>query len=156
MSIVVRKASSLDFEQMIVVIQKAHRFSFANLYPKELIEDFCKKYTFEHMQERAKNTIFFVAENLQTKKILGVIALTNNQLRTFFVDPDFQGKGIGKMLYEKLEQEAKQQQITKLFLEASPVGEPIYQHFGFKKIRTLYKERNGFHYTDAYMEKELR
>lgn len=155
MDIIVRKASFSDFSGTIDVIKKSHRISFAHLYPKELIEDFCQKYTSEQMKERAKNTTFFVAEDTETKRILGVIALTSNQLRTFFVDPDFQGKGIGKLLYQRLEQEAKKQHFTKLFLEGSPVGEPIYTRFGFKKIKTLQKKRHGFSYTDAYMEKEL-
>ena len=45
--------------------------------------------------------------------------------------------------------------MTKLMLEGSPLGEPIYRHLGFNKLKTRQKERVGVKYTDAVMVKKL-
>src|SRR5258708_435183 len=107
MSIIVRQITPDDFPKTIEVIKKTIRTSFGKIYPKKLIENFCEKYTPETMTERAKETIFLVAEDKDTENILGVIGLQKNKLRTFYVDPDMQGEGVGSALYKKLEEEAK-------------------------------------------------
>lgn len=153
--VAVRPLQTSDIPQTIVIIVRALRESFQPIYPPALIEDFCTKYTPEKFAERMKTIDYFVAEDTGTEKILGVIGLKEDHPRTFFVDPSAQGKGIGRKLYDYLETQAKRRGIMRLFLEGSPLGEPIYTHFGFKKIKTLNKERLGTPYTDAYMEKDL-
>jgi len=155
MNIIIRQITSSDFPQAIEVIKKTIRFSFGKIYPKELIDSFCTKYTPETMSDRMMETIFFVAEDNDSKKISGIIGLQGNRLRTFYVDPDYQGKGVGSLLYKALEQKAKDLHFTKLILEGSPLGQPVYEHFGYKKLKTVDKERAGIKFQDAYMEKNL-
>ncbi|MEI6498496.1 MAG: GNAT family N-acetyltransferase [bacterium] len=125
--------------------------SWNDLYPKELLEEFCKKYTVPNLRKKSKKSTLFVA--ISEKDILGIIGLKGNELRTFFVSPDYQGLGIGRKLFEKFEEEAKQRGLNEIKLEGSPKGEPIYEHFGFKKIGTIHKERVGIKYSDAIMKK---
>lgn len=87
--------------------------------------------------------------------IVGIIGLQENRVRTFYVHPEFQGKGIGSKLYKKLEETALTLGVTKLFVISSPMGESIYEHFGFKKIRPVEKERGGEKYIDTLMEKHF-
>ena len=155
MNITIRDINPEDFQQAIRVIQRANRESLGKIYPAALVEEFCKKYTLESFTHKAKETDFFVAEDLDVKKLLGIIGLKENVLRTFFVDPAFQGHGIGRKLYERLEDEARQRGIKKLVLEGSPLGEPAYEKFGFKRTGTIEKERIGIKYSDTHMEKKL-
>lgn len=155
MNLIIRQLSLEDLPKVIEVIKKTIRISFAKIYPSELIENFCTKYTEENFAERLKTTTFFIAEDKNTRQILGVVGLQGNRLRTFYVDPDMQGKGIGSMLYNALENKARKDNIEKLILEGSPLGEPIYQHLGYKKLHSVEKERVGIKFKDAYMEKNL-
>ena len=55
---------------------------------------------------------------------------------------DYRGKGIATSLLTKLVDEAKNLNITKMWLGASKLGRPVYKKFGFKE-------------TDEWMELEL-
>ncbi len=146
-----------DYQSAIKVIQRSISISQGTIYPTILTDELCKKYDYDNFLEKIKEIEYFVAKIDGEKEVVGIIGLTinDNRLRSFFVDPDMQGKGIGRLLYEYLEQVARKRGLTKLVLEGSPLGEPIYEKFGFKQIRTLYKEKAGIPYTDAYMEKIL-
>lgn len=155
MNVNIRTIKEADYPQTIEVIKRSNRQSLGSIYPKELIDIFCSKYDLELFKEKAKEIEYFVAEDIDSGRILGVIGLKRNELRTFFVDPDYQGKGVGSKLYKKLEETAKARGIRVLILEGSPLGEPVYTHFGFSKEKIISKEKAGIKYTDAYMVKKL-
>lgn len=150
---IIREIKKEDFKETGEMIQKVLRTSYKDLYPKELIESFCTKYELENFTERAKKIKNFIA--VKDSKIIGVIGLSNNQLRGFYVDPDYQGQKVGRKLYDYLEQIARSQNFKKIILEGSPIGEPIYKKFGFRKVGSVAKERAGIEFIDAKMEKEL-
>lgn len=155
MQTVVRPIDQRDYASVIEVIKLAIRISQGKIYPAKLLEEFCKKYTLENFRIKAQEVEYFVAEDTTSKKILGVIGLKDNHLRTFFVDPHYQGLGIGRKLYTYLESKARERNVQELFLKGSPLGEPVYLHFGFRKIKEVKTERAGIQYTDAYMVKKL-
>lgn len=151
----IREIQEKDYQKTSEMIKLTIRDSLKNLYPKKLIDELCKKYNLENFREKAKTIQFFVAKDESDSRIVGIIGIKDNQLRTFYVNPKHQGKGIGQLLYNKFEAVAKERGLKKVTLEGSPLGEPIYKHFGFKKIKTIFKERKGMKYTDAFMEKLL-
>lgn len=151
----IRPPKPLDVTAIIAMIQKTHRISFGKIYPQALIDLFCEKYAPENFKIKMKTITYLVATPLDSNTILGIIGLKDNQLRTFFVDPDFQGQGIGRKLYNAIEAVAIKRGLHTLILEGSPLGEPIYKHLGFRYIKTLHKQRAGITYTDAYMTKKL-
>ena len=155
MDVKIRKIERQDIDQVTMMIKNVHRKSFIGIYSKELIEIFCHKYDLDNFVKRMKTIDYFVAEDLVNNKIVGIIGLQDNQLRTFFVDPDYQNKGVGGFLFQYLETQAKNRKLKELYLEGSPIGEPIYKHFGFVKIKTLEKQRQGIKYQDALMVKKL-
>lgn len=155
MSIVVRRLKEKDFKATIETILDSINGSFPKVRPKELLPYFCEKYNREKFIQRAENTTMFIAVDTETDEVAGVIGLKDNQLRTFYVKTSCQRKGIGRLLYERLEQEAKNQGTTKIVLEGSPFGVPAYKKFGFAVIQEKQKERFGYRYSDSVMEKLL-
>ena len=143
------------YPQTIEMIQRTIQVSQKNIYPPGLIEKFCHKYDLEKFKVKVQEIEYFIAVDSSLQKVIGIIGLKENELRTFFVDPEYQGKGVGRLLYNMLEQLARERQIKKLFLYGGSIGEPAYLKFGFKKIKKVEKETEGIHYTDTYMEKEL-
>jgi len=77
-------------------------------------------------------------------------------VRGFYIHPDYQGKGIGSLLYKKLEEIARLQGLRELTVESSPLGYPIYIHYGFKKEKEVEKERERIKYVNIFMRKVLR
>lgn len=155
LSVIVRPLASQDYPQTIKAIQRSITLSWQKIRPAKLLEAFCQKYVLSKFKEKVKDGQYWVALDEDTGRVIGVIGLKNNQLRTFFVDPDYQRQGVGRKLYDCLEQEAKKQGLRELILEGSPLGEPAYLSFGFRKVKIIRKERLGISYTDAVMKKTL-
>lgn len=143
------------YAQTIQMIQRTICISQGPIYPPELIEKFCHDYDFEKFKTRAQQIDFFIALEATSKKVIGSIGLKDNELKTFFVDPDYQGNGVGRLLYNQLEQVARKRKIEKLILLGSPMGEPAYIKFGFHKIKTVTNDIDGIEFENAFMEKEL-
>lgn len=149
----IRKIKPADYEACIKIIHRTHRCCFSKVYPKELIEEWCEKYTLDKFAKRAKEMDLYVCEAHDI--IVGIIGLKNCEIRTFFVDPDAQGKGAGRALYNYVEEIARERGCKCLTVEGGLLGEPVYKKFGFTKIETIHKERKGIKYTDALMKKEI-
>ena len=56
------------------------------------------------------------------------------ELEICFVDPDWQGKGVGRKLFEKLLSKAKTGGLVKVGLDSDPEAEPFYARMGFQTI----------------------
>ena len=92
-------------------------------------------------------------------KIVGMVALKKHmsdlaELKRLRVDPDFQGKGSGQAMLNKLLFRATELGFKKLELDVMPVQIPaigLYEKNGFKKVRV--GDRFGF--PCIYYEKML-
>lgn len=155
MNIAVREIRTSDISQISQLIQISIKRSWLGYRSAESIKMACKKYTPAKLIKRLEDDsfIYWVAENEDGNQLVGIIGLKENQLRTFFVHPQYQGQGVGRKLYDVLEEYAKTNKIQKLTVEGSINGEPVYKKFGFTKIKTLIKKRPSGTYTDALMEK---
>lgn len=88
--------------------------------------------------QRLARLRFWVAEGHchGPNKILGCIALEpvdlkTAEVRTFFTDPAYQGRGIGTQLFHTLLTDAQAQGITRLQAHADPITERYYANLGF-------------------------
>lgn len=56
------------------------------------------------------------------------------EVHAFFIDPAWQRKGIGRMLWQKLLQRAEELAVTELRLDADPFAVPFYEALGFQTV----------------------
>ena len=56
------------------------------------------------------------------------------EVHAFFIDPDFQRRGIGRALWLKLVERAKTRAISTLSLDADPAAVPFYRALGFIEV----------------------
>lgn len=63
-----------------------------------------------------------------------VTDLTNcsGEIHAFFIDPEWQRKGIGRLLWRKLAERAREAGLTELHLDADPFAVPFYEALGFQ------------------------
>ncbi|MEO8112734.1 MAG: GNAT family N-acetyltransferase [Phenylobacterium sp.] len=70
--------------------------------------------------------------------VAGVIALRMEggqaELEVFFVDPPFQGRGVGAALIAVFLQACRERGIATVGVDADPNAEPIYARFGFRTV----------------------
>ncbi|MGO1118929.1 GNAT family N-acetyltransferase [Rhodovibrionaceae bacterium A322] len=62
---------------------------------------------------------------------LGALEPGLGEIWNLFVHPDAMGKGVGRALLEVLVGQAKDQQMTRLQLDADPYARPFYERMGF-------------------------
>lgn len=56
----------------------------------------------------------------------------SGEVHAFFIDPEWQRKGIGRLLWQKLVERAKAKGLTELHLDADPFAVPFYKALGFR------------------------
>ena len=114
--IIVRRYKNGDASAICEIIKKDILTENIKDYPKEAIEHLIESHNEELIERRAKWCHVYVLTD--EEKIVGVgmigpywDSLTESSLFTIFVDPDYQGKGIGtialdeviKQIYDKKE-----------------------------------------------------
>jgi N-acetylglutamate synthase-like GNAT family acetyltransferase len=72
--------------------------------------------------------------------IIATASLDQDVVRSVFVAPARQGKGLGKRLMEKLESVAVSQGFTTLHVPSSITAEGFYRSLGFDRVRDEYHE----------------
>lgn len=82
------------------------------------------------------------------RSIIGLLAIkAGNHLFHFFVEPDWQGKGVGKQLWQRcLEDLSDNKEITQITVNSSDFGLPFYHNIGFVMDAGRQK-KNGICYT---------
>ena len=74
----------------------------------------------------------------------------------FYRDPDYAGSGVGAALYDHLEDQARCQGITRLWVEASDAAKRFFLRQGFGVLERREFARNGVTLHNWAMEKHLR
>jgi N-acetylglutamate synthase-like GNAT family acetyltransferase len=60
----------------------------------------------------------------------------SGEVEAFFVDPDWQRRGVGRLLWDTLAARARALGLAALHLDADPAAVPFYQAMGFAVIGT--------------------
>lgn len=138
---------------MSIVAKRAQTITLAKFYHKAAIDFFIQRNSIPTLLEKAKKRKFFVAEI--NKKVVGYLSIKRNELRSFYVDPNYQGKGIGRKLFERYKKEAIKRGYKTLSVQSSYYAVPIYKSLGFKVIRKVHKNANGIKYYDTLMKQRV-
>ena len=149
----IRRFQTNDAKEVSALIIKTLRISNTKDYPAELMEELVKYQQPENIIERAGWTHFYVA--VDGSSIIGCGAIgpywgkeDESSLFTIFVLPEYQGKGIGRMLINELLKFVNDNGIqgTHIFVElcAMPDKIPFYQKFGFdqneaQRLKMMYQ-----------------
>lgn len=153
--IIIREFKKEDLVKAGNVVKRSMKPSLKDL-TREETEGILSRYSPENFREKLSKGTYFVAEKTNTGNILGVIGLHDNEVKTFYVDPKHQGKGIGKLLFNRLMHEASKKGLTKLITKSSPIAEPVYKGLGFKPVRKEWKEAGGRKFYNVWMERVIK
>ena len=110
---------------------------FSNFYPKFSIKYLAKALDEKGVEKRASWTHFYVVEIDSEIVGCGAIgpywdSLTESSLFSIFVDPRFQGQGIGRKIIETLEQDEFFKRADRIEVPASMSAIPFYRKMGYE------------------------
>ncbi|MEO1593213.1 MAG: GNAT family N-acetyltransferase [Cyanobacteria bacterium J06632_22] len=80
----------------------------------------------------------------------------NGHIDCFYCHQDYQGQGVGRRLYQALEDEAKVLGLSRLFVEASITAHPFFERMGFAMLKEQQVLHRGQAFVNYIMEKNLR
>ena len=133
---IIRRIEESDAGSVSELIRRTISISNKKDYPEDLMDQLIAIETPEHVLERASWTHFYVV--LEGEDIIGCGAIgpywgkeDESSLFTIFVDPDCQGKGIGRAIMETLENDEYFLRAKRIEIPASITGVPFYLKMGY-------------------------
>ncbi len=141
---------------------------FKDLYQNTVLSVNCKDYSLEevedwascgddisHLYESFAEQHYIVAEN-QNGKIVGFASINDvGYMHTLFVHKDFQHQGIATLLYQAIEQYAKEKGAKKITSEVSITAKPFFEKQGFSVDEEQKRKANKLCLTNYKMSKSL-
>jgi len=133
MALTIRQARSDDAEAISQVIVAALRESNGQDYPASVIESVVANFAPERVVELLQQRLVFVA--LLEEEIVGTGALDGSTVRSLFIAPQQQRKGIGQALMTRIEKTAVERGIEALLIPSSLTAESFYARLGYRVVR---------------------
>jgi N-acetylglutamate synthase-like GNAT family acetyltransferase len=132
----VRIARDVDAQEISAGIQSALRETNVKDYSQDIIERITKGFDPAAVLGLIRKRTVFVA--VLGQRIVGTASLDGRVVRTVFVAPDVQGRGIGKHLMAEVERAARETGIEVLAVPSSVTAERFYSKLGFTAVRDSY------------------
>ena len=148
--IVIRTFEPADAEAVSALIGRTMRESNSRDYQLARLQPLIDYFSPEKVRRLSQERVCLVAE--ANGQLIGTAALEGAELATFFVLPEYQGRGIGTQLLAAIEQHALMQGITRITVDSSLTGAAFYAKMGYLPTGV---EREGTAGVQIGMEKQL-
>jgi GNAT superfamily N-acetyltransferase len=133
---VIRPARREDAEGISRAIISALRETNARDYSAAVIARVEESFSPWAILDFLKRRTVFVA--VVEDRIVGTASLDGEVVRTVFILPEYQGRGIGRALMARVELAAITSNVAILAVPSSVTAEPFYAKLGFRAVRDSY------------------
>lgn len=133
MDCTIRPAREDDAAGISAVILRALRETNAKDYTDEIIARIERSFSPDAVRQLIGQRTVFVAT--LGDRVVGTASLDGSVVRTVFVAPDVQARGIGKLLMAEIERTARERNIVALTVPSSVTAETFYAGLGFNAVR---------------------
>ncbi|MCL4831108.1 MAG: GNAT family N-acetyltransferase [Caldilineaceae bacterium] len=146
----IRPYRSADADAVSEIIRRTMRVSNSVDYPLEQLQPLIDYFSPAKVEQINRTRTCLVAE--ANGQLVATAGLEEDEVVTFFVLPEQQGRGIGSALLQQLEAYGRAQGIAELKLHASLTGAPFYARRGFQPTGDIL---NGTAGPQVSMRKQL-
>ena len=124
------------FDDVFDVIHKTIEEIYPKYYPQSAVDFFHSHHSKETMKKQMPNEFTLVL--LEDNKLFGTGTLFENEIKRFFILPEYQNKGYGKILLKELEKEINKK-YDKIILDSSLGAVEFYQknNYMYKDYKTI-------------------
>lgn len=148
------RATGEHAEQVYALVQKTITVIYPRYYPAEIVKFFCKLHSEERIRrdiEKGNVSVLFL-----NHKLIGTGSCQEDHITRVYVDPEYQGKGYGSFLMQRLEDEIALHYDT-AHLDASRPAYHLYEKRGYMTVRQGHCDvENGVFLDYEIMERNLR
>ncbi|WP_156419530.1 GNAT family N-acetyltransferase [Aureimonas sp. AU12] len=136
MEYLLRPARPEDAEGISRVVMKTLRETNAKDYSPEVIARVEQSFSPSAVSDLLVQRLVFVAVN--DDAVIGTASLDGRVVRTVFIEPGWQGRGVGRALMIEVERAALDRGVATLAVPSSVTAEPFYAKLGFISVRDSY------------------
>lgn len=136
----IRETRLEDAEGIVTIIKETVLATHKKVYSPRDIQNILDNYSLTKVVHFIKSYDYFVAE--EEEKIIGCVLAKEGKMRSLYVLPSFQGKGLGKKLVETSEDCIKKNGYKEIWLWSSLVSYDFYSHMGYEYMEDV-KNDNG-------------
>jgi GNAT superfamily N-acetyltransferase len=122
-----------DINELYNFIVDTIQISYYGYYPEEAINHFIEYSNKSDILDDAKQNYVIVVKN--ENKIIATGTLSYTYIKRVFVSPDFQGKGLGKLIMQDLEEKAKANNLKLVELHSSLFAKKFYDSLNYKMFK---------------------
>jgi len=108
---------------------------------------------YKKWEQRVENTKPYLA--IEDDTLVGFAEFYDDYIDCFYIDHNYQGKGVGKMLLNHILNLAKSKNIEVLKVDASITAKPFFEKFDFVVVRKNIVERENIKLINFSMEKSI-
>lgn len=131
----IRRALDSEAEAISGLVVQTLRLSNARDYPPEVIDRVAANFDAAGVRELMATREVFVA--LDGERVVATASLAGDVLRSVFVLPEMQGRGLGKALMKHVEGVARAAGVQQLRVPASLTAVPFYSALGYAVVREV-------------------
>lgn len=137
----IEKISSKTKENILEKIIDIHKRCIletnSKYYNSEQIGEWVSTINIQNVKDQLKNSSWIIIK--ERNNIIGFAqySIEDKEIYQIQIDPQEQGKGYGKRLYEYIEKEFRKKNISSIFLFATLNAIPFYKKIGFKVIEDI-------------------
>ena len=131
----IRRALDSDAEAVSQLIVQTLRLSNAQDYPSAVIDRVAANFDAAGVRGLMASRQVFVA--LDGARVVGTASLASDVVRSVFVLPERQGRGVGKALMRHVEGIARAGGMQQLRVPASLTAVPFYSTLGYAVVREV-------------------
>ena len=126
------KATIANVDEVTELVQKTILTIYPNYYPKEVVDFFIELHSYENILKDIKKDAVGVLIN--DGIIVGTGCYKENHITRVYVNPTFQGQGLGSYIMQCLEDEIAQK-YDNVILDSSLPASHLYEKRGYKTIK---------------------
>ena len=130
--IYIRAFEEADAAALRRLIAETIDASYAPVYPPRALDFFKAFHAEEIILERAQRGTVLVAE--ADGDLIATGSLLDGEIFAVFVHPDRQGRGLGKALMARLEEDARAAGVTESLLSVSLPSKRFYEGLGYEIV----------------------
>ncbi|MCL2184951.1 MAG: GNAT family N-acetyltransferase [Treponema sp.] len=117
------------FNAVFNLVHKTIEEIYPGYYPRAAVDFFHNHHSKENMEKQLPNEYTLIL--MEDDKIIATGTLAQNEIKRFFVLPEYQGKGYGKLLLKELEKKIDFEKYDKLILDSSLGAVKFYETNGY-------------------------
>lgn len=133
----IKRYEKAFFDNVFEIVHQTIEEIYPKYYPRPAVDFFHNHHSKEKMESQIPNefTLLLSENNIS----IGTATLSKNEIKRFFILPEYQGKGYGKILLHELENKFDKNEYDEIILDSSLGAVEFYRKndYVFKNYKTI-------------------